>query len=69
MTAHDHRLRVNLGFHPRVSDSETRRREAVLRIAEKHFTVEEFSELIAEMAEGKLDVRIYDDGIVLMRQF
>jgi hypothetical protein len=68
MTVCDQRLRNNMGFHPRVSDQEARKREAVLRIAEKHLTAAEFSDLVADMAGGKIDVRIYDDGIVLMRQ-
>lgn len=58
-----------IGFHPRVSDAEARKREAVLRVAEHHFTAAEFSELMAELAAGKLDVRMYEDGIVLMRRF
>jgi hypothetical protein len=70
MSVHDHQLRDSIGFHPRESsDKERRKREAVLRIAEKHFTVDEFSELMAAMSDEKVDVRIYDDGIVLMRQF
>ena len=69
MSIHDHRLRNSIGYHPRLSDKASRAREAVLRIAEQHVTAAEFAELIAEMANGKVDVRIYDDGIVLMRQF
>ena len=68
MTVCDQRLRNSIGFRPRVSDMEARKREAVVRIAEQHFTAAEFSELMADMASGKVDVRIYDDGIVLMRQ-
>ena len=59
----------NIGFHPRASEAEARKREAVMRIAEKHFTVVEFSELMADMADEKIDIRIYDDAIVLMRKF
>ncbi len=58
-----------IGFHPRVSDAEAKKREAVLRIAEQYFTAAEFSELMADLAAGSLDVRLYDDGIVLMRSF
>jgi hypothetical protein len=61
--------RNSVGFHPRTSDADSRAREAVLRVAERHFTAAEFSELMAEFASGTLDVRLYDDGIVLMRQF
>ena len=38
-----------------------------MRIAERHFTADEFSALMAEIADGSVDIRIYDDGIVLMR--
>ena len=54
--------------HPQAS-AEARKRAAVLRIAEQHFTAAEFSELMAALSDGHLDVRIYDDGIVLMREF
>ena len=67
MPAFDQRLRNSIGYHPRLSDKEARKREAVLRIAEQHFTAAEFGELIADMANGKVDVRIYDDCIVLTR--
>jgi hypothetical protein len=59
----------NIGFHPRLSEAETKKREAVLRVAERHFTAAEFSELIAELASDRLSVRIYDDCIVLTRTF
>jgi hypothetical protein len=66
MSVYEHHLHDNIGES---SDKEKQMREAVLRSAEKHFTVEEYSELMAAMSDGQLDVRIYDDGIVLMRQF
>lgn len=69
MRVRDPGLRNSIGFHSRNSEAERRKREAVLRVAEHHFTSVEFSELMADLAEGKLDVRLYDDGIVLMRQF
>jgi hypothetical protein len=65
----DNRLRNHMGFHPRLSDVEARRREAVLRIAERHFTAAEYADLMTDMADDRVDVRIYDDGIVLMRKF
>jgi hypothetical protein len=70
MSAYDPR-KSKMGFHPRsqVSEVESRKREAVLRLAERHFTAAEFSTLMADMANGDVDVRIYDDGIVLMRKF
>jgi hypothetical protein len=63
------RFDQSFGYHPNVSDNELRKREAVMRIAEQHYTAAEFSELMADMAAGRLDVRIYDDGIVLMRTY
>ena len=57
----------SIGFHPRGPTVEARKREAALRLAERHFTVAEFSELLASMASGLVDVRIYDDAIILMR--
>lgn len=69
MTAHDPRLRNSIGFHLRVSDEAARKRQAVLLIVEHQFTAAEFSALMSDLAAGKLDVRLYDDGIVLMRQY
>ncbi len=70
MSAYDPRMR-SMGYHPRsqFSDADLRRREAVRRIAERHFTAAEMSALMSDMANGAVDVRIYDDGIVLMRKF
>jgi hypothetical protein len=70
MSAYDPRMQ-SMGYHPRhrVSDVEERKREAVRRIAEQHFTAAEMLALMADMANGDVDVRIYDDGIVLMRRF
>ena len=70
MSANDP-MTQGMGYHPRiqVSNVEARKREAVRRIAEQHFTAAELSALMADMANGGVDVRIYDDGIVLMRRF
>jgi hypothetical protein len=70
MSAYDPH-KSKMGFHPRstASEVEARKREAVLRLAERHFTAAELSALLADMANGDVDVRIYDDGIVLMRKF
>ncbi len=70
MSAYDPRMR-SMGYHPRnqSSDADLRKREAVRRIAERHFTAEELAALMTDMANGAVDVRIYDDGIVLMRKF
>jgi hypothetical protein len=57
------------GRHLPVSNAEALKREAVLRIAERHFTADEFAELMSEMADGQVDIRIYEDGIVLTRKF
>lgn len=62
-------LDLPIGFHRNVSDKELRTREAVMRIAERHYSAAEFSEMMADMAAGRLDVRIYDQGIVLMRTY
>ena len=69
MVAVDRKPQNQRGCHLPVSDAEARKREAVLRIAERHFTADEFAELMSEMAAGQVDIRIYDDGIVLMREF
>lgn len=49
----------NIGFHPRTSEAEMRKREAMLRVAEHHFAAVELSELLADMAAGKVDVRLF----------
>jgi hypothetical protein len=69
MSAHDPRLRHGIGQHPQTSDGEARKRVAVLRIAEQHFTAAEFSELMAAISDDRVDMRIYEDGVVLMREF
>lgn len=67
MSVSDPRLRNSLPPHS--SDALAKKREAVLRVAEHHFTAAEFADLVADLASGKLDVRLYDDGIVLMRKY
>lgn len=42
-------------------------RELALRAAERHFTVAEFSCLMGDIAAGRVDIRVYDEGIVVMR--
>lgn len=69
MSPIDRRLENAIGFHPRMPEAERRRREVVLKVAEVHFTACEFAGLIDDVAMGRIDIRIYDDGIVLMRQF
>jgi hypothetical protein len=43
--------------------------EFALKAAEAHFTVAEYAALAQELASGKADVRVYDDGIVITRQY
>jgi hypothetical protein len=62
----DPRAREMLQSQKGGADPETLYKEA-LRSVQHHFTPIEFSELIADVAAGKLDVRVYDDGIVLRR--
>jgi hypothetical protein len=44
-------------------------RVAILRVCERLFTVAEYNQLCADIGNGKVDFRIYDDGIVLTRWF
>ena len=41
--------------------------DAALKSAAKHYTHAEYLELERDVAAGKVDVRIYDEGLVLMR--
>jgi hypothetical protein len=38
-----------------------------LKIAAKHYTHEEFRALERDLEAGRIDVRVYDDGLILMR--
>ena len=38
-----------------------------LQHAAKHFTHEEFVELERDLESGRVDIRLYDEGLVLMR--
>jgi hypothetical protein len=55
--------------HVPVSEREASDRVAVLALAERLFTVKEYTQLCADLAKGTVDIRMYDDGIVLTRQF
>jgi len=44
-------------------------RVAVLMLAERLFTVSEYNQLCADIGAGRVEIRKYDDGIVLMRVF
>jgi len=38
-----------------------------LKVASKHYTHEEFRALERDLEAGRIDVRVYDDGLILMR--
>ena len=38
-----------------------------LKVAAKHYTHEEFRALERDLEAGRIDVRVYDDGLILMR--
>ena len=44
------------------------REKVALQAAEKYYTPEEFERLMADLSEGLIAVRIYDDGIVIDRK-
>jgi hypothetical protein len=41
--------------------------DVALKIAAKHYTHEEFRDLERDLEAGRIDVRLYDDGLILMR--
>ena len=50
--------------------SDERRRalhNVALKIAAKHYTLEEFRALERDLEAGRIDVRLYDGGLILMR--
>ena len=44
------------------------REKAALMAAQKYYTREEFDQLMADLSDGLITVRIYDDGIVIDRK-
>lgn len=66
MSTHDPNQR-NIDLQPQSAMLDTCKREAALRAAEHHLTVSEFSELLMDMANGAVDIRVYNDAVVLMR--
>ena len=56
-------------YAPLNRSTERRKREATMRIAERHYTADEYLELMSDMDEDRVDVRIYDDCMILMRTF
>lgn len=41
--------------------------DAALKSAARHYSHEEYLELERDVAAGKVDVRVYEEGLVLMR--
>ena len=41
--------------------------DAALKSAARHYSHEEYLELERDVAAGRVDVRVYDEGLVLMR--
>lgn len=44
-------------------------RVALLMMCEKLFTVAEYNQLCADIGSGKVEFRMYEDGIVFTRKF
>jgi len=44
-------------------------RLAVMAVCERLFTVAEYNQLCADMGKGRVEFRMYDDGIVMTRKF
>lgn len=53
----------------RNDDRNANERVAVLMLAERLFTVAEYAQLCADMNSGQVEIRRFDDGIVLVRNF
>ncbi len=59
---------MDQAFHQRSSARVQRcLKETALEAASKHFSISEFRKLERDLEAGRVEVRIYDDGIVLMR--
>jgi hypothetical protein len=43
------------------------RQKSALLAVEKYYTPEEFEQLMADLRDGLISVRIYDDGIIVDR--
>ena len=56
-----------LGQFTRSSEGQKLLREKALASAAKHFTHDEYVELESDIDAGRVDIRLYDDGLVLMR--
>jgi hypothetical protein len=68
-----HAMRGSLPNNRRAPNSPAelaaRNRVAVLSVCERLFTVAEYNQLCADLGSGKVEFRIYDEGIVLSRKF
>jgi hypothetical protein len=51
------------------AEREASDRVAVLTLAEQLFTVKEYTQLCADVAKGRVEIRMYDDGVVFTREF
>jgi hypothetical protein len=61
--------RVTDSAHSRLDIRAASDRVAILMIAERLFTVSEYSQLCADIGAGRVEIRKYEDGIVLTRVF
>ena len=43
------------------------REKSALHAAEKYYTPEEFEQLLADLRDGLITVRIYDEGLIIDR--
>jgi hypothetical protein len=50
-------------------DHEANQRIAVLTIAERMFTAEEYARLCDDIGKGRVEIRRFEDGFVLVRDF
>jgi hypothetical protein len=62
----------SLGFpvchaHKGTADERRVLRDIALRVAAKHYTHEEFRDLEQHLATGRVEVRLYEDWLVLTR--
>lgn len=53
----------------RSDGGDAKERVSALMIAERYFTVEEYTQLCADMTNGKVEIRRFDDGVVLVRNY
>ncbi len=61
--------RTNACPREQINVREANERVAILTLAQRQFTPEEYERLCADMGKGAVEFRLHDDGIVLMRKF